>query len=218
MKVGDMVTVAKGHNSIKGKPGKITAITGAKATVQIGNRLVDAPLTSLQPVDASAATLTTVTAPKAPSAPDAPKAPTGSEPPGTLLANGRRLPPGTKICPRCGGSGEWSYNQRDGTMCWKCGGMGYIAAKVNKKAVDISRAKVGDTVQVQSQNMTVTKITWMKPRETFSGSYGLDSGNQKVWMVRVGDGKKFSTIRWWASDGRNYDEVTDAMAGQEFRG
>jgi hypothetical protein len=56
MKVGDTVTLVKGHNSVKGRPGKITAISGSKATVQIGGRSVDAPLTSLQAVGSTTPT------------------------------------------------------------------------------------------------------------------------------------------------------------------
>lgn len=29
-----------------------------------------------------------------------------------------------RACPRCGGSGNYSYNTRDGTQCYGCGGLG----------------------------------------------------------------------------------------------
>jgi hypothetical protein len=47
--VGQAVTIDKGHNSVKGRPGTIAAIVGNKATVLIGGRQVDAPLSSLSP-------------------------------------------------------------------------------------------------------------------------------------------------------------------------
>lgn len=33
---------------------------------------------------------------------------------------------GYKVCPRCGGSGNHSYNPIDGSTCFKCNGLGYI--------------------------------------------------------------------------------------------
>jgi hypothetical protein len=49
-KVGDEVVIVRGHNSVKGKGGKITSIVGNKATVLVGYRSVDAPLASIQPI------------------------------------------------------------------------------------------------------------------------------------------------------------------------
>ena len=34
----------------------------------------------------------------------------------------------TKPCTRCGGSGEYSYNERDGVRCWGCNGSGEMWA------------------------------------------------------------------------------------------
>ena len=36
-------------------------------------------------------------------------------------------------CSRCGGSGHYSYNQRDGSRCFKCNGRGKIAHKLTAK-------------------------------------------------------------------------------------
>ena len=33
-------------------------------------------------------------------------------------------------CPRCGGSGHYSYNQIDGTRCYGCNGSGIAIQKV----------------------------------------------------------------------------------------
>ncbi len=38
-----------------------------------------------------------------------------------------------KTCSRCGGSGRFSWNQRDGDMCFKCRGTGYTFPKFTKK-------------------------------------------------------------------------------------
>lgn len=31
-----------------------------------------------------------------------------------------------KTCPRCGGTGHYSYNPMYGTMCFKCEGVGFV--------------------------------------------------------------------------------------------
>lgn len=31
-----------------------------------------------------------------------------------------------KVCPRCGGTGHYSYNPMYGTMCFKCEGIGFV--------------------------------------------------------------------------------------------
>jgi hypothetical protein len=49
LKVGDWVTIVKGHNSVKNRPAPITAISGNTATLQLGGRTVTAPLSSLAP-------------------------------------------------------------------------------------------------------------------------------------------------------------------------
>lgn len=36
-------------------------------------------------------------------------------------------------CPRCGGTGHYSYNQRDGTKCFKCWGKKFAIPKLSKK-------------------------------------------------------------------------------------
>ncbi len=36
-------------------------------------------------------------------------------------------------CPRCGGTGHYSYNQIDGTRCFKCSGWKYILPRLSKK-------------------------------------------------------------------------------------
>jgi tRNA(Ile2) C34 agmatinyltransferase TiaS len=37
------------------------------------------------------------------------------------------------LCPRCGGTGEYSYNQRDGKRCFKCGGAKRILPKITNR-------------------------------------------------------------------------------------
>lgn len=39
----------------------------------------------------------------------------------------------TATCTRCGGTGSYSYNQRDGTKCFKCNGLKTIMPRDSKK-------------------------------------------------------------------------------------
>jgi hypothetical protein len=54
VKVGSRVTIARGHNSVRGRTGVVTAITGAKAQVKMDHgsgRSIDVPLNSLGSAD-----------------------------------------------------------------------------------------------------------------------------------------------------------------------
>jgi len=42
-----------------------------------------------------------------------------------------------KPCPRCGGSGEYSYNHRDGTKCWGCNGKKYTLPRITKAFIKL---------------------------------------------------------------------------------
>ena len=45
-------------------------------------------------------------------------------------ANGKKYIKVRGVCPRCGGSGHYSYNQMDGTRCYGCMGSGVAVQKV----------------------------------------------------------------------------------------
>lgn len=50
------------------------------------------------------------------------------------IAYGRAAKMGyTRTCPRCGGTGNYSYNHRDGTKCFKCNGNKVIVKPITKK-------------------------------------------------------------------------------------
>jgi len=42
----------------------------------------------------------------------------------------------TKTCPRCGGSGNYSYNQKDGTICYGCMGKKIVPLTITKSLID----------------------------------------------------------------------------------
>lgn len=53
-------------------------------------------------------------------------------------------------CGRCGGSGQYSYNQMDGTRCYGCGGTGWKLTKrghAAQKYLDALRSVRVDTLQ-----------------------------------------------------------------------
>jgi hypothetical protein len=63
----------------------------------------------------------------------------------------------TETCGRCGGSGHYSYNMRDGTVCYGCGGSGRRLTKRGAVAsvwlrerltMDVTEVKPGDVVRV----------------------------------------------------------------------
>lgn len=39
------------------------------------------------------------------------------------------------VCTRCGGTGQYSYNQKDGTVCYGCVGTGWVAQKVTRQLI-----------------------------------------------------------------------------------
>lgn len=70
----------------------------------------------------------------------------------------------TTTCNRCGGSGRYSWNQRDGDRCWGCGGTGNELTKSAKKSRDkvedlksellmvpANTIQTGDRVQLQGR-------------------------------------------------------------------
>jgi len=66
-----------------------------------------------------------------------------------------------KNCGRCGGSGHYSYNPKDGTVCFGCGGKGTKLTKKGKAANDYfnslletksSDLKVGDSIWQENYN------------------------------------------------------------------
>lgn len=99
-----------------------------------------------------------------------------------------RLRYDTTECGRCLGSGEYSYNQRDGKKCWGCGGSGKVytkAAQKSRQAVDdlldemtvvhASTIAVGDRVQTSGMRgyATVTQVEHKTAEESGSSSNGV---------------------------------------------
>lgn len=89
----------------------------------------------------------------------------------------------TETCSRCGGSGEYSYNQIDGTKCFGCGGNGqqytprgrqarqFYVKIMQKRAVDFA---VGETYK-DGTDRCQRRIVAIGPDELNSGSIRIDS-------------------------------------------
>lgn len=45
------------------------------------------------------------------------------------------------VCGRCGGCGQYSFNQVDGTRCYGCGGSGHLVAKASELPAVLERAR-----------------------------------------------------------------------------
>lgn len=68
----------------------------------------------------------------------------------------------SEVCGRCGGSGHYSYNQRDGTVCYGCGGKKERLTKRGAEAQrffrelmqrKVSELKIGDVVRYTGVTM-----------------------------------------------------------------
>lgn len=76
----------------------------------------------------------------------------------------------TEVCHRCGGTGNYSYNQVDGTVCYGCSGTGWQYTKRGFAArkwwketfsnkVKASEVTIGQRIKSGSMKFTVTEIT-----------------------------------------------------------
>lgn len=52
-----------------------------------------------------------------------------------IVANLLRRADLLKTCPRCGGTGNYSFNHRDGSMCFQCHGFKYIFPKLTDEYI-----------------------------------------------------------------------------------
>ena len=102
----------------------------------------------------------------------------------------------TRPCTRCGGSGHYSFNLRDGTICYGCGGRGTIPcapegqAKITPTAESLDKAHVGDIVSVACVLYQVVTIHWRQVKHR-----GFDSYNQTVTCIRLVDGERKRLMR-----------------------
>src|SRR5258708_1071140 len=93
------------------------------------------------------------------------------------------------ICPRCGGSGQHSFNLRDGTVCYGCGGVGKVPCAPKgqpkiKVTAESYRAVPGDIIETACVLYRVEEIRWIKPI-----TRGHKLLNQQMRINRLVDGR-----------------------------
>lgn len=78
----------------------------------------------------------------------------------------------TETCGRCGGCGQYSYNQVNGSTCFGCGGSGVRYTKRGEAAskffaaaalVPLSALKVGDVIQINTLTAGLAPLSYYAP-------------------------------------------------------
>ncbi len=100
-------------------------------------------------------------------------------------------------CSRCGGTGHYSYNAMDGTICFKCRGakktLSHPAAKslklvegfkVGLLSTSASEIEVGDAFKSINSNRRYAKVIEVRPVET-NGSKSLRDGEMIPLLALV---------------------------------
>lgn len=130
----------------------------------------------------------------------------------------------TKPCGRCGGTGHYSYNQIDGTMCYGCGGKGVVIdKKAAKKAginitptAELKTCKPGDIIESSKLPYRVNSVVWKQigwPGVEFSMSAKFWA-NQIVKATCLVDDKNYKFYRTVYDATRMAIEPTAEMVGQ----
>jgi len=129
-------------------------------------------------------------------------------------------------CSRCGGTGRYSWNQRDGDRCWGCNGKGTRLTKRGQVAYDYLTAsmeigladlQIGDRVRLSdfSPFVTVTAIEDDGDKFTVAGvtTSGETHAYQSPWVLQGADGDVAAAPRF-----RRFltaDEKRDLIAAAE---
>lgn len=104
---------------------------------------------------------------------------------------------GMKVCRRCGGTGQYSYNHRDGTMCYGCGGTGVQALR-SKKTIETRYAEPGDMVMRMGSGLCeileVIEGEFSREEPGPLGSMTMTYA-QKLRARRLYDGKIINILR-----------------------
>ncbi len=107
------------------------------------------------------------------------------------------------VCSRCDGCGEYSYNERDGTRCFGCGGDGwqiakrakpawiaYISEVKEQKETVVRKLQVGDKIvrkkvwcEVRSLTETDTEVGWTIVD-------GVRTTTDYQWIVEIFNGQE----------------------------
>jgi hypothetical protein len=95
----------------------------------------------------------------------------------------------TELCGRCGGDGTFSFNLRDGSVCYGCGGTGWKLTKAGaaaraaweagwRKQTTVSSVNAGDKVVVKHDGRRLVKtVTESGPDPLNAGRWNLTFAN-----------------------------------------
>ena len=109
-----------------------------------------------------------------------------------------------QTCSRCHGSGNYSYNQIDGSRCFKCAGSGVVHTKrgaaaylflKNIRSVPVNTLKVGDTFRFDDLGRSF--FVTIESIETKTMNYitnGEAKSHEAVEVTGKRNGERFSTI------------------------
>jgi len=113
----------------------------------------------------------------------------------------------TKVCTRCHGSGSHSFNLKDGTVCYGCGGSEKVVTtpkgqkKVRPTCNSIHNAAAGDILEMSCVLYKVEEIRWVpytvKPSLPSEPSRHW---NQQLKVTRMLDDKTYYFKRVVCSD------------------
>jgi len=131
----------------------------------------------------------------------------------------------TKVCTRCHGSGSYSFNLKDGTVCYGCGGTGKMltAPKGQKKLKptcnSIHNAVTGGILEMSRVLYKVEEIRWVaytvKPSLLSEPSRHW---NQQLKVARLIDDKTYYFKRVVCSDEGIAINTPEEWVGKEVNG
>lgn len=124
----------------------------------------------------------------------------------------------TQTCTRCHGSGSHSYNAKDGTRCYGCGGSGLIPLTEKGKKIKPTcgypgNAVVGDIIEIDTL-YRVERIVWIAYKVIGPDRMFPQERNQQLILTRLTDDKKCRIFRCKREEGVAIIP-TEEMIGKE---
>jgi hypothetical protein len=126
-------------------------------------------------------------------------------------------------CSRCGGSGRYSYNQRDGDRCWGCSGSGLMWTREDAPLVAEFNAAAKAIRETTLSKLAIGEEALLGER------YIEDGRNMRRWVTvervevfehRFGTDLEYSQTgaRVWLSDGQLIDSISDYIVRRKHKG
>ena len=125
----------------------------------------------------------------------------------------------TKTCPRCGGSGHYSFNRMDGTRCYGCHGTGYQLTRRGKAAASHLEALISRPAgEVQVGNFIFESKSllgqrrWLKVTRVVTEGLSTQLHVGGDFSLSVGT---LSLVRCITSEADRQTRIAEALAYQE---